>query len=49
MRKNRRRAEIMHSSIDGKWRNSTGARRKNKGRSGLNMRYEIIIAVWQKN
>jgi hypothetical protein len=49
MRKNRRRAEMMHSSKDGNWRKSTGARRKKKVRSGLNMRYEIIIAVWQKN
>ena len=48
-RKNRRRVEMMNSSKGGKWRKSTGARRKRYDRAGVNMRVKIIIAVWQKN
>jgi hypothetical protein len=40
---------MMHSSKSEKWRKSVGTRRIKYDREGVNMRVEIIIAVWQKN
>jgi len=39
----------MHSIKSGKWRKSTGTRRKKYNRAGANLRVKIIIAVWHKN